>query len=58
MLPVTVHTFISAPREEVFDFIADLAYRPSWTDHGTSEFRLEHPQSHGVGAASRYLLEL
>ena len=57
MLPVTVHTFISAPREEVFDFIADLAYRPAWTNHYMREFRLEHPRSHGVGAAARYRLD-
>ncbi|MEA2397594.1 MAG: hypothetical protein QOK25_1150 [Thermoleophilaceae bacterium] len=57
MLPVTAHTYISAPREEIFDLMADLAYRPAWTDHYTSEFRLEHPRSSGVGAAARYRLE-
>jgi uncharacterized protein YndB with AHSA1/START domain len=57
MLPVSVHAYISAPREEIYDFLADLANRPAWTDHGTSEFRLEHPMSHGVGAGSRYRLD-
>ena len=57
MLPVRVHTFISAPREEVFDFLADMANRPSWTDHYMKEFRLENPRTHGVGAAARYRLE-
>src|SRR5207244_13617748 len=57
MLPVRVHTFISAPREEVFDFLADMANRPSWTDHYMKELRLENPRTHGVGAAARYRLE-
>jgi uncharacterized protein YndB with AHSA1/START domain len=57
VLPVTVHTFISAPREEVFDLIAELACRPAWTDHYMREFRLEHPRSHGVGAGARYRLD-
>ena len=57
MLPVTVRSYISAPREEVFDFIADLAYRPAWTNHYMREFRLEHPRSHGAGAAARYRLD-
>lgn len=57
MLPVTAHTFISAPREEIFDFVADLANREAWTDHYTSELRLEHPRSAGAGAAVRYRIE-
>ena len=57
MLPVTVRCYISAPREEVFDFIADLAYRPAWTDHYTSDFHLAHPRSQGVGAGARYRLD-
>ena len=57
MLPVRVHTFISAPREQVFDFLADMAARPSWTDHYMKDFRLENARTHGVGAAARYRLE-
>lgn len=57
MLPVRVHTYISAPREEIFDFVADLANRASWTDHWTSELRLAHPKSDGVGAAAHYRLD-
>lgn len=56
MVPVHVHTTIAAPREEVFDFVCDLAYRASWMDHCTSELRLADPRSDGVGAAARYRL--
>jgi uncharacterized protein YndB with AHSA1/START domain len=57
MLPVTVHTSISAPREEIFDFLTDLANRTAWWDHFTSSLRLAHPKSDGVGAAIRYQLD-
>jgi uncharacterized protein YndB with AHSA1/START domain len=57
VLPVTVHRVVSAPREDVYDLVADLAYRPAWTDHFTSSFRLEHPQSSGEGASARYRLD-
>jgi uncharacterized protein YndB with AHSA1/START domain len=56
MVPLTAHTSIAAPREEIFDFVSDLAARPSWMDHCTSELRLAHPRSAGVGAAARYRL--
>jgi len=57
MLPVRVHTFISASREDVFDFVADMANRPSWTDHYMKELRLENPRTLGVGAAARYRID-
>jgi|1186.fasta_scaffold03552_3 uncharacterized protein YndB with AHSA1/START domain len=57
MLPVTVHAFISAPREEVFDFIADYGARPAWCDHFMSDYRLAHPDARGEGAGARYLLD-
>ena len=57
MLPVTVDAYISAPREELYDWIADLASRPAWCDHFQKDYRLAHPRSHGSGAAARYLLD-
>jgi uncharacterized protein YndB with AHSA1/START domain len=57
VLPVRVHTFISAPREQIFDLLADMAARPSWTDHYMKDLRLENPRSYGVGAAARYRLD-
>lgn len=57
MLPVKVHTYIAATREEVFDLLVDVGARPSWTDHFMLEFRLENPRSTGVGAAARYRIE-
>jgi uncharacterized protein YndB with AHSA1/START domain len=57
VIPVRVHTFISAPREQVFDLLVDMAARPSWTDHYMKDFRLESPRSQGVGAAARYRVD-
>lgn len=57
MRPVTVHTVISASRESVFDFVADLSLRPAYCDHYLAEFRLARANPRGVGAAARFRLE-
>lgn len=54
MRPVIVKTVISAPREEVFDLIADLSRRVAWTDHYTDDHRLARVNPVGLGAAIRY----
>jgi uncharacterized protein YndB with AHSA1/START domain len=56
MRQVTVHTTISAPRERVFDFVADLAGRPAYTDHYLADYRLARPNAYGKGAAARFIL--
>jgi hypothetical protein len=55
--PVTVHSFVSAPREEIFDFVADLASHVAFTDHYLKEFRLARARSNGLGAAARFLID-
>jgi uncharacterized protein YndB with AHSA1/START domain len=54
MRQVTVDTHISAPREEVFDFVADLAGRPAYTDHYLEDYRLARVNPIGKGAAARF----
>jgi uncharacterized protein YndB with AHSA1/START domain len=53
---VTVSTVISAPREHVFDFVADLAARPAYADHYLDDYRLARVNPVGVGAAARFRL--
>jgi uncharacterized protein YndB with AHSA1/START domain len=53
---VTVSTVISAPREEVFDFVCDLAGRPAYTDHFMRDYRLARVDPVGPGAAARFQL--
>ena len=56
MRQVTVSTTISAPREQVFDFVADLAARPAFTDHYQEDYRLARANPVGEGAAARFKL--
>jgi uncharacterized protein YndB with AHSA1/START domain len=57
MRQVTVDTVISAPREEVFDFVADLSRRPAYADHYLKDYRLARANPVGEGAAARFLLD-
>ena len=56
MRQVTVSTVISAPREQVFDFVCDLAGRPAYTDHFMRDYRLARVDPVGPGAAARFQL--
>jgi uncharacterized protein YndB with AHSA1/START domain len=53
---VTVSTVISAPREQIFDFVSDLAARPAYTDHYMRDYRLARVNPVGPGAAARFQL--
>jgi uncharacterized protein YndB with AHSA1/START domain len=53
---VTVHATISAPREQIYDFVVDLAGRPAFSDHYIKDFRLARVQAVGLGAAARFKL--
>jgi uncharacterized protein YndB with AHSA1/START domain len=55
MPSVELTAYISAPREKIYDVVADLGLRPAWTDNYQSEFRLANPKSYGEGAGARYL---
>lgn len=57
MRQVTVDTVISAPREQVFDFVADLSRRPAYSDHYLKDYRLARANPVGKGAAARFLLD-
>jgi uncharacterized protein YndB with AHSA1/START domain len=55
VIPVALDVHIAAPREELFDFVADIAARPSWNDHFQSEFHLTRPTRLSMaGSAARY----
>lgn len=57
MRQVTVSTVISAPREEIFDFVGDLSRRPAYTDHYLKDYRLARANPVGEGASARFLLD-
>lgn len=55
MIPVALDTFIAAPREDVFDFVAEIASRPAWTDHFQREFHLTRStRTAATGSGARY----
>jgi uncharacterized protein YndB with AHSA1/START domain len=56
MRQTAVTNVIDAPRELVFDYLADIANHAEFTDHFVKDFRLERLESRGVGAAARFRL--
>lgn len=54
MDPFTVTTTISRPREEVFEYLADIANHAEFTDHYLTDWRLTREDSYGTGAGARF----
>jgi uncharacterized protein YndB with AHSA1/START domain len=52
--PVTVSTIISASREQVFDYLQDIANHPEFTDHYLVDWHLTREDSVGRGAGARF----
>ena len=54
MDPVNVSIVISARREEVFDYLQDIANHPEFTDHYLVDWHLTRIDSVGLGAGARF----
>ena len=54
MGPLSAEVEIDAPRDRVFEAIADLSRRPAFTDHFLTGFRLTRIEPVGVGAGARF----
>lgn len=54
MDPVTVSITIDRPREEVFEYLADIANHAEFCDHYLKEWRLTRVDSYGAGAGARF----
>jgi uncharacterized protein YndB with AHSA1/START domain len=52
--PVAVSTVISAPREQVFAYLQDIANHAEFTDHYLVDWRLTRENSVGRGAGARF----
>ena len=48
---------ISKPREEVFEYLADIANHPEFTDHYLVDWRLTRENSVGTGAGARFRMK-
>jgi uncharacterized protein YndB with AHSA1/START domain len=57
MRPIRAHVTISAPREQVYDLVADLSARVAWCDHYQRDFHLTRPHASGQGAAARFMVK-
>jgi uncharacterized protein YndB with AHSA1/START domain len=52
--PVTASIVVSAPREEVFDYLQDIANHAEFTDHYLVDWHLTRIDSVGKGAGARF----
>jgi uncharacterized protein YndB with AHSA1/START domain len=55
--PITVSTTISRPREEVFEYLADIANHAEFTDHYLVDWRLTREDPYGPGAGARFRIK-
>ena len=54
MDPVVVSITVGRPREEVFDYLVDVANHPEFTDHYLEDWHLTRENSVGVGAGASF----
>jgi uncharacterized protein YndB with AHSA1/START domain len=54
MDPVTVSIIVDRPREQVFDYLQDIANHSEFTDHYLVDWRLTRIDSVGRGAGARF----
>jgi uncharacterized protein YndB with AHSA1/START domain len=52
--PVSVSIVVGRPREEVFDYLRDIANHAEFTDHFLSDWHLTRENSIGTGAGARF----
>jgi uncharacterized protein YndB with AHSA1/START domain len=55
--PFTVSTTIAKPRELVFEYLADIANHPEFTDHYLVDWHLTRVDSYGPGAGARFRIK-
>jgi uncharacterized protein YndB with AHSA1/START domain len=51
--PITVSVVIDRPREEIFEYLADVANHPEFKDHFLTDWHLTREDSEGEGAGVR-----
>jgi uncharacterized protein YndB with AHSA1/START domain len=55
--PLTVSIVVAAPREQVFDYLQDIANHPEFTDHYLVDWHLTRIDSVGLGAGARFRIK-
>jgi uncharacterized protein YndB with AHSA1/START domain len=54
MEPLSLSTTIAKPREEVFEYLADVANHEEFSDHCMVDWHLTREDSYGRGAGARF----
>jgi uncharacterized protein YndB with AHSA1/START domain len=55
--PITVSTTVALSREEVFEYLADIANHAEFSDHYRVDWHLTREDSYGKGAGARFRLK-
>jgi uncharacterized protein YndB with AHSA1/START domain len=55
--PFTVTTTIAKPREQVFEYLADIANHAEFTDHYLVDWHLTRVDTYGMGAGARFRIQ-
>ena len=58
MDPVSVEITIARPREEVFEYLADIANHAEFNDHFMVDWHLTREDTYGYGAGARFRLKM
>jgi uncharacterized protein YndB with AHSA1/START domain len=58
MGPVTASVIVDRPREQVFDYLQDIANHPQFTDHYLVDWHLTRIDSIGRGAGARFRIKV
>ena len=58
MDPVTASIVVGRPREQVFEYLADVANHAEFTDHFLTDWHLTRENSYGAGAGARFRLKV
>ena len=58
MEPVSVDVTIDLPREEVFEYLGDVANHLEFSDHYLTDFRVTREDTYGYGAGARFRLRM
>jgi uncharacterized protein YndB with AHSA1/START domain len=56
--PTTVSVTVARPREEVFEYLADVANHAEFTDHFLVDWHLTREDSYGEGAGARFRVKM
>jgi uncharacterized protein YndB with AHSA1/START domain len=56
--PTTVSVTVARPREEVFEYLADIANHAEFTDHFLVDWHLTREDPYGKGAGARFRIKM